>query len=343
MLDQKKELPADLCTLLRGATLSRQLICVFSEGALALSVPLLADAYGRLDVFAAMQLDERESIRKIGYENIKSWNGNEADDSEQKQAVNDLKMLFPTFLTHIQVLLPNGSDVERLSFGNRVEKPQTRDKRIEKLIADLRAKRTDFTRLQRKFNEISFESESIKATSESRRQALESATNNLKLATQQFHILNEEFEVHVRAAVARELDNKLVPWLKQAQTLEMAVSKSSNGLQDEAKQLLSRQSASDKKFGLRSQLFEESATCQALQLKLREAMAESIQPLPELSVVANKLANRIVEIRRILKNDSDSISEKTPAPALFIEKLNSVRSLDELVSVRKGWVCLAGC
>ena len=340
MLDQSRDLSPDFCRLLREATLSRQFICVLSEEAIKHSLPQLADAYGRLNVFAALHLDERESMRKLGYDKIQDWGGSEADDSEQKQSVKDLQKLIPDFLTHIQLLLLDGDSFEKSNVGPRSEKAQKRDLRTEKLITAFRAKRTEYNRLQRKFNEISLEAEDIKAESEARRQDLESSTNNLKLASQQYVALNEKFELHVRDAVARQLDNKLVPWLKRTQTLETAVSTSPKGLQEEAQVLLSRQASVDKKFGLRSQLAQESTACQALQLQLREAMAESIEPLPELSAVAKKLANRIAEIGLILQKNSDVVADKTPATSLFVEKINATRHLDELAGVRKGWMYL---
>ena len=340
MLDQSRDLSPDFCRLLREATLSRQFICVLSEEAIKHSLPQLADAYGRLNVFAALHLDERESMRKLGYDKIQDWGGSEADDSEQKQSVKDLQKLIPDFLTHIQLLLLDGDSFEKSNVGPRSEKAQKRDVRTEKLVTAFRAKRTEYNRLQRKFNEISHEAEDIKAESEARRQDLESSTNNLKLASQQYVALNEKFELHVRDAVARQLDNKLVPWLKRTQTLETAVSTSPKGLQEEAKVLLSRQASVDKKFGLRSQLAQESTACQALQLQLREAMAESIEPLPELSAVAKKLANRIAEIGLILQKNSDVVADKTPAASLFVEKINATRHLDELAGVRKGWMYL---
>ena len=340
MLDQSKDLSPDFCRLLREATLSRQFICVLSEEAIKHSLPQLADAYGRLNVFAALHLDERESMRKLGYDKIQDWGGSEADDSELKQAVKDLQKLIPDFLTHIQLLLLDGDSFEKSNVGPRSEKAQKRDVRTEKLITAFRAKRTEYNRLQRKFNEISLEAEDIKAESEARRQDLESSTNNLKLASQQYVALNEKFELHVRDAVARQLDNKLVPWLKRTQTLETAVSTSPKGLQEEAQVLLSRQASVDKKFGLRSQLAQESTACQALQLQLREAMAESIEPLPELSAVAKKLANRIAEIGLILQKNSDVVADKTLATSLFVEKINATRHLDELAGVRKGWMYL---
>ena len=340
MLDQSRDLSPDFCRLLREATLSRQFICVLSEEAIKHSLPQLADAYGRLNVFAALHLDERESMRKLGYDKIQDWGGSEADDSEQKQAVKDLQKLIPDFLTHIRLLLLDGDSFEKSNVGPRSEKAQKRDVRTEKLITAFRAKRTEYNRLQRKFNEISLEAEDIKAESEARRQDLESSTNNLKLASQQYVALNEKFELHVRDAVARQLDNKLVPWLKRTQTLETAVSTSPKGLQEEAQVLLSRQASVDKKFGLRSQLAQESTACQALQLQLREAMAESIEPLPELSAVAKKLANRIAEIGLILQKNSDVVADKTPATSLFVEKINAARHLDELAGARKGWMYL---
>jgi len=101
MLDQTKELSTDLCALLRDATLSRQLICVLSEEFIKHVLPQLADAYGRLEFFAGLLLDEREAMRLIGHQKVESWSGINADDAEQKQAFKDLQKLCPRFLTHM--------------------------------------------------------------------------------------------------------------------------------------------------------------------------------------------------------------------------------------------------
>ena len=340
MLDQMKELSPDLCALLRDATLSRPLIFVLSEELIQLALPQLADAYGRLDFFAGLLLDERESIRRIGHVGVQSWDGIPAEDSEQKKAVQDLQKLLPRFLTLIQPLLHGGGSFENSISAALAKQPHKRDEKTEKLIKNLRAKRTEFNRLQRKFSEGTRDLENLKVVSEAHRRALESATKNLEAMTQQYGDLNSKFESHVQNAIARELDNKLVPWLKQAQHLELAVSKSSGGLQEEVRALLSRQAAIDKRFGLRSQLAQESAACQALALQIKEAMAESIEPLPELHTVAKKLASRISEIEKTLKASAALTTEQAIAPALFVERVSAASTLDELASVRKGWMYL---
>jgi hypothetical protein len=104
MLDQSSDMSVDLCALLRNATLSRKLVCVLSEDAIDFSLPSLANAFGRLNVYAAMLLDERESIRRLAFGQIASWDGEEPNEQDKEEAVQDLKRLFAKFLVHIEVL-----------------------------------------------------------------------------------------------------------------------------------------------------------------------------------------------------------------------------------------------
>ncbi len=340
MLDQSKDLSTDLCKLLRDATLSRKLICVLSEEAITFSLNPLADAYGRLKIYAALQLDERESIRKIGFEKISSWNGIEANDSEQKQAVKDLRELLPGFLNSIQVLLFESSLSETNPSGERKDITHKRDKKTEKLITDFRATRTALNRLRRDFNDVSIAKDRINAISDASSVDLKRTTQTLNLASQNYTELQENFEQRVKDAVRIELDQKLVPWLKQAEVLERIVLEMPVDLLQDAEDLLRRQVETDKKFGLRSQLAAEATKCQALQLRLKEALAESIRPLPELGVVIQRLENRIAEIERILQQNAISQTDARSAPSLFIEKLNATSTLDELADIRKGLVFL---
>jgi len=340
MLDQSKDLSPDLCKLLRDATLSRKFICVLSEEAITFTLNPLADAYGRLKIYAALQLDERESIRKIGFEKISSWNGNEANDSEQKQAVKDLRELLPGFLNSIQILLFESSLIERKTSEERKNTRHKRDKKTEKLITDFRATRTALNRLRRDFNDVGIAKERIAAISDASRIELERKTQTLNFVSQNYTELKENFERRVQDAVSIVLDQKLVPWLKQAEELERIVLEMPVDLLREAEDLLRRQVETDKKFGLRTQLAAEAAKFQDLQLRLKEALVESMRPLPELGVVIQRLENRISEIEKLLQKNAIPQTDARSAPIKFIEKLNATRTLDELADIRKGLLFL---
>ena len=282
MLDQSTELSVDMCALLRNATLSRKLVCVLSEEAIDFSLPSLADAYGRIDVYAAMLLDERESIRKLGFDQIASWNGSEPSDSEQKEAIRALQGLFEKFLDHMQLLRGGASFATKPLVGIGSTLVHKRDKKTEKLITDFRAKRTEASRLRKDLSKVQTDQEAARRRIQDLEDLLGRATTTLDLVTQNFDDLSVNFEENVKEAVRCELDQKLVPWLGLAEELAQAVQAGPVDLLQEAEDLLQRQASVDQRFGLRSQLVAEAVRCKDVRLRLKEALKESIQPLAEL-------------------------------------------------------------
>ena len=340
MLDQSTDLSVDLCVLLRNATLSRKLVCVLSEEAIDFSLPSLADAYGRINVYAAMLLDERESIRKLGFDQIASWNGSESSDSEQKEAIRALQGLFEKFLDHMQVLRGGASFETKPVVGSVSTLVHKRDKKTEKLITDFRAKRTEANRLRRDLAETMSERDRANTTAQSLKVSYEKATTTLDLVTQNFDNLSANFDAHVQEAVCCELDRKLVPWLRPAEALFKAALAGPVDLLQEAEELLQRQASVDQRFGLRSQLVAEAVRCKELRLRLKEAVKESIQPLAELGSSARKLEKRISEIEKILHETAFATTRAAQAPPLLVEKLQQAGTLDEVASVRKGLIAI---
>jgi predicted RNA-binding protein with PIN domain len=340
MLDQSTELSVDLYALLRNATLSRKLVCVLSEEAIDFSLSSLADAYGRIDVYAAMLLDERESIRKLGFDQIASWNGSEPSDSEQKKAIQELQGLFEKFLDHMQVLRGGASFATKPVVGIGSTLVHKRDTKTKKLITDFRAKRTETNRLRRDLAETVSERDRANTTAQGLKVSFEKATTALDLVTQNFDNLSANFDAHVQEAVCCELDRKLVPWLRPAEALFKAAQANPVDLLQEAEELLQRQASVDQRFGLRSQLVAEAVRCKDVRLRLKEAVKESIQPLAELGSSARKLEKRIAEIEKILHETAFATTRAAQAPPLLIEKLHQAATLDELASVRKGLIAI---
>jgi predicted RNA-binding protein with PIN domain len=337
MLDQSTDLSVDLCSLLRNATLSRKLVCVLSEEAISQALPSLADAYGRINVYAAMLLDERESIRKLGFDQIASWHGTEPSDSEQKDAIRELQDLFAKFLDHMQVLRGAGSFATNPAAEGGSTLARKRDKKTETLIIDFRAKRKEANRIRRDLADARTDQDTAKRRIQELEDLLGRATTTLNLVTQNYDKLRANFDEQVKQAVCSELDQKLMPWLRPAEELAKAAQTIPVDLLQEAEDLFQRQASSDKKYGLRSQLEAEAIRCRDVQLRLKEAVKESIRPLPEIGSIARKVERRIAEIEKILQQTATPAGQ---APPLLIEKVQHATTLDELASVRKGLVVI---
>ncbi len=340
MLDQSTDLSVDLCVLLRNATLSRKLVCVLSKDAIDFSLSSLAGAYGKLNVYAAMLLDERESIRKIGFDQLANWDGAEPNEQEKEEAVKDLQRLFAKFLDQMQVLRSGDIYAASPAAGRDSGLGHKRDKKTEKLITDFRTKRAEASRLRRELAEAMSERDKANTNAQSLKFGFDKATATLNLVTQNFDNLRANFDAQVQEAVRGELDQKLVPWLRPAEALAQAAQATSVDLLQEAEDFLKRQASIDQKFGLRSQLEAEAVRCKDVRLRLKDAIKESIQPLPDLGNSARKLERRIAEIEKVLQQTALAATSAGQAPPLLIEKLQQATTLDEVASVRKGLIAV---
>jgi hypothetical protein len=284
-----------------------------------------------------MLLDERESIRKLGFDQIASWNGSEPSDSEQKEAIRALQGLFEKFLDHMQLLRGGASFATKPLVGIGSTLVHKRDKKTEKLITDFRAKRTEASRLGKDLTKIQSDQKAANSRIQELEGLLRNATSTLNLVTDNFDQLRSNFDEQVKQAVSGELDQKLMPWLRPAEELAQAAQATPVDLLQEAEDLFQRQASSDKKYGLRSQLEAEAAWCRDVRLRLKEAVKQSVRPLPEIGGFARKVDRRIAEIEKILRQTATPAAQ---APPLLIEKVQQATSLDELASVRKGLVVI---
>ena len=340
MLDQSTDLTVDLRLLLRNATLSRSLLCVLSQKAIDSSHSLLASAYGKLNVYAAMLLDERESIRERGFEQIASWDGVEPTGKEQEEAIQSLQAMFTEFLEHVQILGNGARPVTKSVAGIGATLVHRHDKKTGQLIVDLREKRQEVNRLRRELQLTQAERDRANTQVQELTVTAGNATTTLNLVTQNYAKLRENFAEQVRETVSCEVDERLVPWLGPAEELAQAAQAIQGDLLQEAEELLQRQASIDQKFGLRSQLDVEKNRCRAMQLRLKEAIKESIRPLPEIGSTVRRLEKRITEIETILQQTAFSNTKSGQAPTLMVEKLQQAQTLEEVATVRRGLLAM---
>lgn len=334
LLDQSGDLPVDLCVLLRNATLSRTLLCVLSEKAIHESLPLLPSAFGRLNIFSAMLLDERESIRKLGFDQIASLNAPEPTDQEQKESIQSLQNLFKTFFDQMQLL--TGKDVP-----STTELVTKRDRKTRKLVVDLRQKRQEANRLRRDLLDAQSDRYKVRLQNRALSDSLTASETALQTKSQAYNKLSIDFEERVEQAVCRQLDARVLPWLRPAEALSQAVAKSAQcNLLQEAEALLLRQATADQRFGLRSQLEAEGRRYGVVIERLKDAIRESIRPLPEIGSAVRKMETRVAEIEKLLKQSSQTATEAGQAPPPLVEKLQQALTLDEVATVRKGLLAI---
>lgn len=341
MLDRSGNLPVDLRVLLMYATLSKSLICVLAEEAISLSLPSLASAYGRANIFAALLLDERESIRKIGFEQMTNWDGTEPTEREQKEAVKSLQSVFRTFFEQMQGLVMDSVSSSRPIGSTSTGLAPKHDSKSAKMIVNLRQKRQESNKFRRELLDTKSERDRANNQVQELSVSVNAKTAELAKITKMHVGLNTHFCERVVQAVNKQLDHRLVPWLQPAENLAKAVAESTTGdLLQDAEDLLQRQTRSDLKYGLRSGLETQANQYRSLLRRLTTAMNESIRPLPEIGSTARQIKTRIVEIEGILNESSMTNVPDGQAPKLLVEKLQQAQSLEEVAIVRSGLLAI---
>ena len=333
LLDAAGELPPDLGLLLRDATLSRRVLAVFSQEALTGALALLAATFGRANVFGALLLDLREPVRQLGFDQIADWDGAEPDDEQRKLSGTELLLHFKPFfaelLPALGATLPTGGAEAGVKAA-----PARHDGKSAALVLKLRESRQEGNRMRRQLDQATSERGQAQARAQEFGNALEKAKAELAASTSAHDGLKGQFEQRVQQALQRRLDDRLLPWLRPAEALSEAATQASADLLQRANDLLQRQSAADRKFGLRRQLQDEIGRCRATLARLKEAMEESIRPLPELAAMADNVAARITELEATLGRSSTAPGRHGQLPEPLAHKLSQARTLEDVAAVR---------
>ena len=306
-LDQQ-DLPEPYRDLLRDTTLANSLVRVLSEEALTAARQALCRHHGEAELVAAMLLDEREAVRRQGFE----W---------------------------LQAPLEAGSAGDRPAVDPAAVPGDGRAPRSAKereLVLTLRAKDKDAKHWRREHHAAHEERLRLRQVVESARTAQADAETRIAELTRQLAQWDARFESRVAERVDALLDARLLPWLRPAEQLARVVAQ--NGAAswlEQAEMLLERQAAQDRRYGLRSRLASEWQACQAMQLKLEQAQRDALRPLPELATVAAGIGERMAAIAKELGQPATAMPATTPGLQRLSRSLQSAATLDQVVAVRQ--------
>lgn len=340
LLQQAGELPADLRDLLRSCTLSDPLLRHLSEASLETWSAALADALGRLKLYAALLLDERASMRQLGFTQLAQWDGTEPTEADSAAAWTRLRQALGPMLAQLQCLA--GADEPPKAV---VPDPQTvrpTERRQPQLVLNLRQKRQEANRLRRELQAANAERDRAVSQAEALGSALATSQAALRAKALAHAELEAQLDDRVAQALARQLDARLLPWLQPAEALAQAVTAAPGAdARAQAQAVLQQQAQLDRKFGLRSELAAERIQCQELCQRLEDARRESLNPLPGIAPALDALTRRMTAIDTLLKHTSATHGQAAEVPAPLRERLETARTLEQLTELRNSLQAVA--
>ena len=338
-LEQHQELPESYLALLRGCTLANPLVLVLSEEALATGRQALCRCYGSTELSAAMLLDAREAVRRMGFEWLQApvETGSAAD---RQEAARELADLFRPFLEQMQLLAATqpGAPAPALATASAPGAGDSRAPRSVKereLLLALRAKDKEAKRYRRDWQAAHEERLRLRQAGESAQAAQANAQACITELTTQLARWETHFEGRVTERVDALLDARLLPWLRPAEQLVQAVElNASASWLEQAQALLERQAAQDQRYGLRSRLQSELQACQAMRLRLEQAQHDALRPLPELASMASRIAEHGRAIEDKLGQSTTAPLATTPGLQRLSQSLQGADTLDQVSAVR---------
>ena len=344
-----QELPPAYRELLQHSTLSASLLALLSEPALERWAAPLCHYFGTVALVAALYLDERDTLRQWAVQWLAQPPGQAplqapAPNSDAYlTAAQGLQTACAPLWKHLQTVSRQAATTAPTDEAATPSPPPhsahpQRSANEQRLMQAWRSQDKEAKRLRRELNALTNQHQQQAQTLAATQHALETTKALASRAEAERTALQTQWHTRVAEQVRMLLDERLLPWLRPAETLatEVATLSSLNhDLLQQAEVLLQRQAAQDRLHGLRSQLRAELHACQQTYARLQQACQEALRPLPELPVLANKLQARIQQIEQRLQDHAPAVVAVHPLLAQIEQSLAAQPTLEGIAGVRR--------
>ncbi|GAB3355346.1 MULTISPECIES: hypothetical protein [Giesbergeria] len=348
-LGQLQELPCVYRDLLVQTTLSASLVSVLSQQVLERWAVPLCHCFGTVALVAALYLDERDAVRHLAPQ----WLAHPPAPEEAptadtvRVAAPRLQAELLPLLAHLHTLSAQAgvsdaaSSVVPTAPNAHTPAPTPSTRRTaneQRLMQAWREKDKESKRLRRELNALTGQHQQQGQALASAQHALESAKTLAATAEAERIALQTQWETRVTQRVTALWDERLLPWLRPAETLAdevAALSSNHSSLLQQADALLQRQAAHDRLHGLRSQLRTELLACQQAHARLVQAHRDALRPLPELLPLAQQLQARMQHIEQCLHNHAPLPAPAHPLLAQMEQTLATQQTLDGVAAMRR--------
>jgi predicted RNA-binding protein with PIN domain len=329
-------LPDDFKELLVRSGLSQSLLCVLSEAAIAETAAGLCDVFGRAETAAAMLLDSRESVRKIGFSLLEKWEDLQSTDAQRLEAKKKIAYDLKPFLSHMRDLALEGEVAQASATVQIVAPtPPARSPQVRDAILRLREERTTSRKLTKDLSATTLVRDRLQQESDALKFALQSSQAQVQTLRGELTALRQSLDQQIAAGIQAQLDARLRPWLADADALRQdTASLIGRDILDRADLILDRQAQEDARYGLLTQLKAELDRTVVALTRVRLAMVESLKPLDELAPLADSLEAHRKELENRLSVASVETDKQSSVLARLRHTLAAAKSLDAISEVR---------
>ncbi|MFW8601406.1 NYN domain-containing protein [Desulfobacterota bacterium M19] len=304
-LKDKGPLAKSLFYLLRNSGFNLEFIAILSIRVLGLFGPDLAAVFGTAKTMGAMLVDERQPVRTMAINFLNSVS--EPPTGRKTSAgFNRLISELGPFLSHIKNLVADDSAPAPVAEQKKIGEGNKR--KINELTAELnrevrarqRLEKTLNTKITKKDTQLGVLKDQV---IREKRRRLE-LDREVKLLSRQLARQVEQAEEKVERQVEQKMSSNVRSWLIEPQKIAAAVKKLSNDngrdIKLRALNILQEQKKLDRHYANRRVLRQRLRELTDLKEQVGQAGRESLNPLPELSVLNKELETEIRALKKLL-------------------------------------------
>ncbi len=309
-IKDKGPLAKSLFYILRNSGFNLEFIAILSVQVLGLFGPDLAAVFGTARTMGAMLVDERQPVRTLAIDFL-SAAPEPLAGRKGSAGLNHLTSELAPFLGHIKNLIADGGTLDTASAPvvaghNRGGRDNKR--KINELASELNREMRSRQRLEKvlnnKINDKDRQLVALKdqvSREKGRRQELD---REVKLLRKQLARQAEQAEKKLERQVEQRMSSNVRSWLIEPQKIAAAVKKLSNDngrdIKLRALNILREQEKLDRHYANRRILRQRLRELADLKEQVCQAGRESLNPLPELTILNKELDTEILTTKKLL-------------------------------------------
>lgn len=325
LLDHSSEMHSGLKAFLCDLSLERRLISVLSDEAIETAEENLRNHFSPDFLYASMLLSDRESVFERGIHGLEKYRADKLSEEERTKALTELKELFSPFLSVFQ---KSGFIGKPEDLGSNKSTDQHNQEKVKTLQNECQTLKQQLAKEKKGHEWHKAEHITLKSKLDAFEKKLKEREDQLKALKSQNGRLANDFNHEVEKTVAAKLNERLLPWLSKAESLDKEASNSSDIL-TRAEVALNKQAESDRRFGTYRSLQARLEATKKTLLSVREAQREALNPLSDLRKIINDLEYEVSRLEGKL-----NIEPRVVANTALIERIYSTTSIDDLVKIR---------
>lgn len=314
--------------VLSQITLHRRFFLVLSEEAIETALPLFIDYFGREATLGSLLLDKRERLLRLAHKSIEEEKPQPTPNITSEKAAQQLNLFFGSFfdsVTAIKNQLPPSTQQPSTPRAP-VSKPSTVVVDIEKVA--------EGSKLVKQLRRELKESQSINHALQASLTTLETQNQKLQTEINRLQALDSAFDTQVKQRV-EDLVNKRLGRLTGAPAFLLDThARHDKGLLSRVQTALKHQSERDERVGTVSSLQAEMHVLDQQLSRIEQALADALQPLPELLNVRQEVKDRLANLAHALK-----INQNSAPPDEFVigmkSQLAKATHLEQLAQLRR--------